>query len=236
MSEKKSRWIYVVYAIVFVMYSAVVFGIGGFFGHNASFWLAYIFVLLAGASVVLLTAVAEERMLKAKDWLFRLSLIKTSALLTVVQVIAAAVFMSFSQKIPTGIVVMVHIVLLGTYWILVISSLRTVEKVEQVHEEVKTRNRFMKLLGADVASVQRLCEEDAEFTALRKELDDAAELIRYADPMSPAELADLETDLFQEVKALASAVRDHRSEDAESCASKVKELLLDRAAKCKILK
>lgn len=232
MISKRIRILLCMVAIIFIVYNVVVFSIAGFLNHTATFWVSYAFMMVTFAAVISAIALLENKTLRMRDWLFRLPLIKHSVIFAICEVITSTIMMIFSTIIPVGVALAIQIVMLGIYAVFALSCLIAKEMITEVNDNVKRYTSFIKLLRIDAEMVARTSTDNATrdaFLAL-------AEQIKYSDPISSEELADIENELKACIHTAMEAVKVNDYEQSMVCYNRAVLLLAERNEKCKIYK
>ena len=219
-------------AVIFAVYNIAAFGIAGFNDYNATFWISYVFVLIAFAVITVAIALLEHKYMKMRDWLFRLPLIKQSVIFATLELIVSILFMSLSEKIEAGIALAVQIVVLGVYAIFAISCIIAKDMILEVGNHIKDRTTYIKLLKLDAETVARITSD----TQVKKAFTELAEKIRFSDNMGCDEVADIETELSECIKEALSSAKNNDTEQCLKCYERAVLLLEERNDKCKIFK
>lgn len=217
---------------VLIVYNIALFGIAGFIGHTATFWISYVFQLLTFVAIIIALALLENKNLRLHDWLFRLPLIKHSVIYAFCELIVSVTFMIVSHKLFWGIALAVQIILLGIYLVFALSCLVAKEMVTEVNNNINIHNTNIKLLRLDAEMVARTTHDEVVKEAFTK----LAEQIRYSDPMGSDKLAELENELSICVKSAFDAVKRNDSKQSMEYYNRAVLLLVERNEKCKIYK
>lgn len=99
-------------------------------------------------------------------------------------------------------------------------------------EKVKQQTQIIKLLTADAVGIKTSAKSD-ECKALANKVYEA---LRYIDPMSVPELAEIEERIKKELVAFSDAVNNDDVELAAKSAEELEKLIKERNNKCKVLK
>lgn len=229
---KEHKFIYLIIAIVFVVYNICLFAIAGFAGHTATFWSSYIFVIIGAASFTFIMTVLFTKGTDIKDWIFKFPVIKHSVIYICTELIISIVFMIFEKKIPAGWAVAAQFVILAFFAVMAISCFIAKETIENIDTEVKEKTAFVKLLRVDTDMLAERCG-DAD---LKEKLDKLAENVRYSDPVSNDALKEIEGDIAEKVSECKKAVEAEDYTTASTLCDEALLLLSERNKKCKILK
>ena len=223
MMKKNSTKGYVILGILFALVSIIAFAVPTV--KTAIFWIAYVFTAAAFAAQIGIwkTAFGKEETLKSKFLGF--PVVHIGIVYAVIQVIAFAVFM-FVPTLPAWSATVVCSVIAGVSAVCMISADAGRNEIERVEAKVQKKVFYIRELQADVELLA-----DAETEADTKAaLIQLAEKIRFSDPMSSEQLADLENKISSKVAELKTT-----SSQLEIITD-LNSLLDERNKKCKILK
>ena len=221
--SKNKGMAYAVLGIFFVIFNVIVFAIPT--AKTATFWVAYIFTLIAFAMQPLIWKFAFKDTDTLKSKFLGIPLISVGIIYLLTQIVAVAVFMALSF-VPSWIAIVVCILILGISAICLIGTETGREEINRIEHKVSKKIFYIKSLQIDVEMLAK-AEEDSD---TKTALTNLAEKIRFSDPMSDELLAELEAkirDKFEELKS------------AEQKATIINELTLlieERNKKCKLLK
>lgn len=229
---KKTKLLSVILAIAFLSYNILLFLIGGFTGHSSVFWISYVFVLVAFASIFCCGVVLGTGEFSMRDWLFGYPLIKHTYIYSVTQFVISVIFMLLEHKIFWKLAFAVGLVLFCVYLVFAISCLLAKQTIDDVAKKNKEKTDYIKLLRVDAA----LLEEKTQNPQLRALCHKFAEDVRYSDPMSCEALFGLECDISLCVADCSAALSDGNEELARELIEKASRLLSERNKKCMVLK
>ena len=220
--------------ICFVTYNVVLFSIAKFEDHYASFWLSYVFMLIAFILAVVSGVLLRSRDIQPKDWIFGYPILKHCVTYILVELVVSTVFMllDMSEAFPWGIAFAVQFVIMALFSVLIISCFFTHESIVDVTKKVKDATTFIRLLRVDVEMVA----EKATLPEVKQEFLKLAEQVRYSDPMSNACLFELEKQISQQVNQADLFVQSNDMVNALACCRNASLLLAERNKKCKVLK
>ena len=218
--------------ILLAMYNIVLFAIAGFADHEASFWISYIFVLLAFGMAALTFVYLGKSGMILRDWLFGYPIMYHCAIYIVVELVLSVIFMLFEYDLGWVLPFVLQILLMGVYAVFMLSCFASKAAITQVGEKVEKKTRYIALLQADV---QVLCQKCAD-PELKIKLQKLAEDVRFSDPMSDPSLEELESKLSATVTACGEALDGGDLILAAEMQGKASDLLVERNVKCKALK
>lgn len=221
--KKNSTKGYVILGILFALISIIAFAVPTV--KTATFWITYVFTAAAFAAQIVIwkTALGKGKTLKSKFLGF--PVVHIGIVYTVIQVIAFAVFM-FVPTLPTWSAIVVCSVIAGISAVCMISADAGRDEIERVEAKVQNKVFYVRELQADIELLA-----DSETNAnVKTALTQLAEKIRFSDPMSSEQLADLENKIS--IKAAELKTASNKLE----IITELNSLLDERNKKCKILK
>lgn len=223
MMKKNSTKGYVLLGILFALVSIIAFAVPT--AKTATFWIAYVFTAAAFAAQIGIwkTALGKEGTLKSKFLGF--PIVHIGIVYAIIQVIAFAVFL-FAPTLPTWSAIVVCPIIAGLSAVCMISADAGRNEIERVEAKVQNKVFYVREMQADI----ELLADNESDVAVKTALTHLAEKIRFSDPMSNEQLADLENKISIKVAELKTA-----SSKLEII-TELNSLLDERNKKCKILK
>lgn len=221
--KKNSTKGYVILGILFVLISIIAFAVPTV--KTATFWITYVFTAAAFAAQIVIwkTALGKGETLKSKFLGF--PVVHIGIVYAVIQVIAFAVFM-FVPTLPAWSAILVCSVIAGISAVCMISADAGRDEIERVEAKVQKKVFYIRELQADIELLA-----DSETNAdVKTALTQLAEKIRFSDPMSNEQLADLENKIS--IKAAELKTTTSKLE----IITELNSLLDERNKKCKFLK
>ena len=221
--KKNSTKGYVILGILFALISIIAFAVPTV--KTATFWIAYVFTAAAFAAQIGIwkTALGKEGTLKSKFLGF--PLVHIGIVYAVLQVIAFAVFM-FMPILPAWSAIAACSVIAGISAVCMISADAGRNEIERVEAKVQNKVFYIRELQADI---ELLADNESDAT-VKTALTQLAEKIRFSDPMSNEQIADLEDKISTKIEELKTT-----SSQLEII-TELNSLLDERNKKCKILK
>lgn len=221
--KKNSTKGYVILGILFALVSIIAFAVPT--AKTATFWIAYVFTAAAFAAQIGIwkTALGKEGTLKSKFLGF--PIVHIGIVYAIIQVIAFAVFL-FATTLPTWSAIVVCPIIAGLSAVCMISADAGRNEIERVEAKVQNKVFYVREMQADI----ELLADNESDTAVKTALTHLAEKIRFSDPMSNEQLADLENKISIKAAELKTA-----SSKLEII-TELNSLLDERNKKCKILK
>lgn len=220
--KKNSTKGYAILGILFALVSIIAFAVPMI--KTATFWIAYVFTAAAFAAQIIIwnKALGKEE-LKSKFLGF--PVVHIGIVYAVIQVIAFAVFM-FVPTLPAWSAIVTCSVITGVSAVCMISADAGRDEIERVEAKVQKKVFYIRELQADI----ELLADNESDAAVKTALTHLAEKIRFSDPMSSEQLADLENKISAKVLELKTAP------NKVEIITELNSLLDERNKKCKILK
>lgn len=221
--KKNSSKGYLILGILFVLVSAIAFAVP--LAKTAAFWISYGFAVIAFAAQLIIWKAALGRSESLKSKFLGFPVVHIGIVYLIVQVIALAVFL-FIPTLPIWSAVVACAVVAGVSAVCMIASDVGRSEIERVSAKVREKTFYIKQLQTEVELLAG-AETDA---ATKSELAQLAEKIRYSDPMSDEQLADIEDRITAKIAELKS------STDKTEIINELNSLLDERNRKCKLLR
>lgn len=214
---------YAILGILFVLLSVIAFVIPTL--KTGTFWIAYIFTVVAFAAQIVIWKKTFGRDDTLKSKFLGLPVIHISIVYLVVQIIAFVIFTAM-PLLPMWSAVVACAVILGFSAVFMIAADTGRDEVERVETKVQKKVFYIKALQVDV---ELLADEESD-PATKTALNQLAEKIRFSDPMSCDELSELEEQIAHRIEMLKTAG------NKLPIIKELDSLLAERNKKCKILK
>lgn len=221
--KKNSTKGYVILGILFALVSIIAFVVPTV--KTTTYWIAYVFTAAAFAAQIGIwkTVLGKEETLKSKFLGF--PIVHIGIAYAVIQVIAFAVFM-FVPTLPAWSAIVVCSIIAGVSAVCMISADAGRNEIERVEAKVQKKVFYIRELQADI---EVLTDNESDAT-VKTALAQLAEKIRFSDPMSSEQLADLENKISSKVAELKT------TSNKLEIITELNSLFDERNKKCKILK
>lgn len=221
--KKNSSKGYLILGILFILVSVIAFAVPA--AKTAAFWISYAFTVAAFAAQIIIWNAVLGRSESLKSKFLGFSVVHTGIVYLVVQIIALIVFL-FIPTLPIWSAVVACAVIAGVSAACMIASDVGRGEIERVSAKVREKAFYIKQLQADV---ELLAGAETD-TTTKSALIQLAEKIRYSDPMSDEQLADIEDRITEKIVELKA------SADKAKIINEINSLLDDRNRKIKIFK
>lgn len=238
---KRQRNTYLlIWALTFIVYNVIIFAVlpnsytiagAEYSKFGGAFWIGYIGITIAFIGNLAVSMLFFSRSENAAKAFLNFPLLNISWGALITTFIAGTIIMAI-QAIPNWVGTIICILILFFYAIAVITATSAADAVEAVEEKVKTRTSTMKKLTADAEALIAQAPNDE----MRAECKKVFEALRYSDPMSSDELADIETRISAKLLDFSDAVRDGKTEEVKAISKALQQLIQNRAVKCRALK
>lgn len=216
----------VVLAVLLVLYILIAFLIP--FVHTATFWLSFVFTLIAFGVVAASIYIAFVKNPDAKSRFYGFPIAKIGVIYGAVQLAAGLVLMALAATVPAWIAVLVYAVALGAAVIGLVSAEAVVSEIHVQDAKLKNNVSLMRSLQSKINQIAAQSED--------KGIKALAEEFRYSDPVSSDALAEIERDLAAVVDELQAAVVDGDGEATDKLCRKAAATLAERNRLCKLNK
>ena len=221
--KKYSLMSYLALGIVFALFNVIAFVIPT--DKTATFWIAYVFSVVAFAVQIPLWKIAFGKKDTLKSKFLGIPVVHVGLTYLIIQLIAFAVFMILSM-LPVWLAIVVCSIILAISALCAISGQAGANEINRVEEKIKVKRAFIQFLQTDIEMLAET-ETDSETKIALKKL---TEKVRFSDPMSHEMLGELESRISAKVEEIKTAA------DKKALIEEVTTLLTERNKKCKILK
>ena len=134
-------------------------------------------------------------------------------------------------NMPVGWFIVGHIVLAGlTAWKLLAADAGK-EEIERIEVEVHQKTFDWKELRMQINAIAARADK-----SVKKDLESVCDAIRYADPVTSAELDDIESDIKNNVNILSEAVKENDKSEITKLTQDLLQQIRQRSEICKMLK
>lgn len=221
--KKNSTIGYVILGTLFVMVSVIAFAVP--VQKTTAFWIAYAFTTIAILAQIIIWNVAFCRDGTLKSKFLGLPVLQIGVVYLIVQLAAFAIYL-FNPTLPTWSAVVVCVALGGISSVCMISADVGRGEIERVSATVQEKTFFIKQLQTEI-ELQADAETDI---AAKSALMQLVEKIRYSDPVSNEQIADIEDRITAKIAELK------KNTDKTNCIAELNSLFDERNRKCKLLK
>ena len=214
---------YAVLGILFVLVSIIEFVIPT--EKTASFWIAYIFTIIAFVIQIFFWKKSFEKGKTLKSKFLSIPVAYVSVVYLIIQIVAVTLF-SIVPSTPIWSAVLCCAVVFCLSALCMIVGETGRKEIEQVDVKIQKKVSFIKELQVEVEELTEI-EKDSD---TKEALQQLAEKIRFSDPMSNDDLEDIENTITAKINELKTA------DDKMPVIRELNSLITDRNNKVKILK
>ena len=233
MLDRKLLGAIAAFIVVFLFANILVFLIP--FPHGIAFWTAYVFLMIALVIGFVITYVSAEKTFTQKNGIRYYPLMRFGVMYLIVQGIVSLIFFLLDSYITLPLIwipPVVCLVIFAIFAVLLISTYSGLKVVESVDEQSKKETAFIYSLTAEAELLaKQVSDED-----LQKELTSLYEAIRYSDPVSTLEVADVNSRIRDEMDVLKAAVTLNDTGKIHESVQNLSLLIAERNQKCKLVK
>lgn len=231
--KKIFKFYLAMWAVLLALFNVIAFVSAGWEGqekYTASFWVGYVFIMLAfvGQLVCAYLALRED---DVKKLFYNIPLVTISYTGLILSFICGGLCMLISS-LPYWVGVILCAAVLAFTAIAVLKASMAAELVSETDEKLKVSTALMKTLTAEAEGLEAKAQTGEIKAACKK----AYEALRYSDPMSSEELAEAEEEIAEKLNELKAAVETADNESVNELTVVLLTLIKERNDKCKLLK
>ena len=216
----------IVAVVAFVLYNLIAFLIP--FDQTETFWLSYVFTIIAFMVVGVSVYMAFLKNPDAKSRFYGFPIARIGVIYAIAQVVASLLFMTLASVIVWWVALLMYAIGLGAAVIGLVAADAVADAIQQQDVKLKKDTTAMRNLQARVSQLAAR-SGNADIAAL-------AEEFRYSDPVSSEAISGAEANLIGSVYALETAfMNGNQQAVAELCRS-TSLLLAERNRLCKMYK
>lgn len=215
--------------ILLVIFNVITFAIP--FAKNATFWISYIFGMIAILVQTAVMKIAFTGTETVKSQFYGFPIARIGVVYAVIQIVLSILFMALGMFIPWWIPLVLFVVLFGFSAIGFIATDATRDEIVRQDKKIVKDVSYMRNLQSKINLLVSQCED----TAVKNEVKALAEEIKYSDPVSSDSLKEIERELYFYIEELQKAVVENDTNAIELC-KKTKSVLTERNRICKLNK
>ena len=214
---------YLILCILLILLSIIAFAVPTL--KTVTFWIAYVFTIAAFVAQIVIWKIALGRGETLKSKFLGFPVVHIGIVYLIIQTITFVIFM-FAPTLPTWIAVVTCSIVCGISAVCMISGEAGRCEIERIESKVQKKVFFIKELQAEI----NIIASEETNDEIKDTLLQLAEKIRFSDPMSNEQLADLENKISERVVSLKGTT------EKAVLIAEITSLLNERNQKCKILK
>lgn len=217
---KKNKTKEYVVAILLVVFSVIAFVAP--FKMNATFWIAYIFGVIAIALQLYVFKIAFTGEGDARSKFYGIPIIKIGAAYLIVQILVS--FIEMTIAVPLWVSVIINIIVIAVAMIGCIAAETVRDEIERQDIQIKVDVNTMRSLQSMATSLVGQCSD----LNLKSVIQNVADEFIFSDPVSSEQTASIEEDLIQQMNEIQNAVTDGNVEDATALCKQILVRLNER--------
>ena len=216
--------------VLLILYILIAFLIP--FAKTATFWVSFVFTLIAFCVVAASIYIAFVKNPDAKSKFYGFPIAKLGVIYGVVQLIAGLIFMALGLWIPVWVAVLIYAIALGVAVIGLISADAVAEQIHAQDAKLKKDVAAMRAIQSKLSVLPGQCEDPVTAKCLTQ----LAEEIRFSDPVSSEATQETEVDLNALTDELQKAVLENDTAAAQNLCKRCQAVLMERNRLCKLEK
>lgn len=229
MKNNQTRFLAVM-VIALVVFSVIAFAVP--FEKNGVFWVSFVFGVIAILAQAYVMKVAFGGAEDAKSKFYGFPIAKIGICYMLIQLVVSIAFMACAWIAPVWLAVVVDVVILGLAAVGLIASEATRDEVVRQDVKVATDTSCITSLRALSAALVGQCTDPE----VKKEVSKIADELKYSDPVSKPELAEVETELKMKLSSLQTAIKSGNKDVIIDSCKDLSAKLVERNTLCKALK
>ena len=194
---------------------------------NGSFWVGYVFIMLAFIALFMCTAIALKADTLTKVF-YRFSIISICYISIGVMLIIGSMSMLIPILQPWLCIILCSLVL-GMNIISVLSSVSSATIVENIDKKIAEQTTFIRDITDEADSLL----SETMLPELKTEVKKVYEALRYSDPMDNTKLADINKQISEKYCAFVEAVKSCNLDSARLTGNNLIALIDRRNILCK---
>ena len=217
-------------AVLLVLYILIAFLIP--FVHTATFWVSFVFTIIAFAVVGAAVYTAFVKNPDAKSKFYGFPIARIGVIYGIAQLLAGLLLMALGKWVPVWLAVLVYAIMLGAAVIGLISADAVAEQIHAQDAKLKKDVAAMRAIQSKLSVLPGQCEDPVTAKCLTQ----LAEEIRFSDPVSSEATQETEADLNALTDELQKAVLEHDTAAAQNLCKRCQAVLMERNRLCKLEK
>ena len=221
---------YLVLSIVFLVYSVIAFLLP--FSKTSSFWIAYIFGIIAIAYQIYILKISFVKKGDARESIYAVPIVRADIIYLVVQMVLSILEMCFATFVSARIAVIVNIlpISIATIVFIILLSMKSEIERQDVVNKINVSN-MKNLQSLALSFIGKSNDDD-----LKNELQRLADEFRYSDPVSSDSTLESENELKELMSELQRALIDDDVFSAKELCKKAFDGLEERNRICALNK
>ena len=201
MLNKNFKYYFVIWAILFVVFNAVVFIVatntGAIAESGVSFWVSYVLIIVSFVAQLLCARNAFSG--DSRKLFYGLPMIQVSYSGLIASIIVGAILMSV-RVIPSWIAAVVCLIIAAVEAVAIVKAKAAADIVFNRDAEIRQKTSFIREMTAEAEMLYKTASTDEE----KRELKKLYEVFRYSDPVTLERVFDLESSITQKMAVIKS--------------------------------
>ena len=216
--------------VLLILYILIAFLIP--FAKTATFWVSFVFTLIAFCVVAASIYIAFVKNPDAKSRFYGFPIARIGIIYGIAQLLAGLLLMALGKWAPVWLAVLVYAIMLGAAVIGLISADAVAEQIHAQDAKLKKDVAAMRAIQSKLSVLPGQCEDPVTAKCLTQ----LAEEIRFSDPVSSEATQETEADLNALTDELQKAVLEHDTAAAQNLCKRCQAVLMERNRLCKLEK
>ena len=216
--------------VLLILYILIAFLIP--FAKTATFWVSFVFTLIAFCVVAASIYIAFVKNPDAKSRFYGFPIARIGVIYGVAQFLTGLLLMALGKWVPVWLAVLVYAIMLGAAVIGLISADAVAEQIHAQDAKLKKDVAAMRAIQSKLSVLPGQCEDPVTAKCLTQ----LAEEIRFSDPVSSEATQETEADLNALTDELQKAVLENDTAAAQSLCKRCQAVLMERNRLCKLEK
>ena len=216
--------------VLLILYILIAFLIP--FAKTATFWVSFVFTLIAFCVVAASIYIAFVKNPDAKSRFYGFPIARIGIIYGIAQLVAGLLLMALGKWVPVWLAVLVYAIMLGAAVIGLISADAVAEQIHTQDAKLKKDVAAMRAIQSKLSVLPGQCEDPVTAKCLTQ----LAEELRFSDPVSSEATQETEADLNALTDELQKAVLDNDNAAAQNLCKRCQAVLMERNRLCKLEK
>lgn len=221
---------YITLAVILIVFSVIAFAAP--FSMTVSFWLAYIFGVIAIAYQIYVFKISFSGDGDVKSKFYGFPIAKVGVIYLAVQLIISLIEMCIAAIMPGWIVLIINIISIAVAMVGCIAADAVKDEILRQDVQLKKDVTNMRTLQSLASSFINQCTDDE----LKRTIQDMSEQFKYSDPVSSDQTKEVEKELKTMMEELQKAILDGDIEGAKILVGKIVGVLCERNRICVLSK
>lgn len=217
-------------SVLLILYILIAFLIP--FAKTATFWVSFVFTLIAFCVVAASIYIAFVKNPDAKSRFYGFPIARIGVIYGIAQLVAGLLLMALGKWVPVWLAVLMYAIMLGAAVIGLISADAVAEQIHAQDAKLKKDVAAMRAIQSKLSVLPGQCEDPVTAKCLTQ----LAEEIRFSDPVSSEATQETEADLNALTDELQKAVLEHDTAAAQNLCKRCQAVLMERNRLCKLEK